>query len=224
MGLFDIFTGDSVKDAADANKSLYQKNQATGLGYLNTGLNNATSALNSGIGAYSPLANLGASFGNASNMYLNALGVNGQAGTDAARSAFQSSPGYQFQLGQGLQAIDRGAASKGLLSSGNTLMAEQNYGQGLANQDYTNWLNSLGSFTYPAISATQGAATGQAQGYGNLANLAQNDAQNRVNLNTTTTSGLANANMQAAQAEMQGSGNLFNFGLNTAKLISGWGK
>ncbi len=224
MGLFDIFTGDSVKDAADANKSLYQQNKQEGLGYLNTGYTNASNAINSGISSYNPLSNLGQSYGAAPNMLLNALGVNGAAGTAAARNAFQSSPGYQFQLGQGLQAIDRGAASRGMLGSGNTLMAEQQYGQGLANQDYTNWLNSLGSFTYPTLSATSGAATGQAGQYTNLANLAQNDATNRVNLANTTTSGMAGANMQAANAEMQGSGNLFSLGLNAAKLASGWGK
>ena len=222
MGLFDFFTGDPAKEAAENNRNLFKQNQQQDLGYLNTGYSNAQGALNSGIGAYTPLANLGKSFAGATGNYLDAIGANGAAGNSRAVSNFQSAPGYQFQLGQGLQAIDRGAATRGILNSGNTLMAEQKYGNDLANQNYQQYVSNLGSLIYPSITATSGAATGQAQGYGNLANLASSDALNRVNLNTTTTSGLANANTQEAQAKMQASGNLFNFGLNAAKAVAGF--
>ena len=222
MGLFDIFTGDSIKDAANQNKDLYTSNKAEGLGYLNSGTANSRDALYHGIQGYTPLATIGSQYGAAPTMLLNALGVNGAPGTAAARSAFQASPGYNFQLGQGLQAIDRGAAARGTLNSGNTLMAEQKYGSDLANQEYGNWLTNLAGFTYPTISATSGAAAGQNQGYTNLGNLYQNDATNRVNLANTTTSALANANMQAAQAETQGSGNLFSFGMNLGKMALGF--
>jgi hypothetical protein len=47
-------------------------------------------------------------------------------------STFQSSPGYQFQLEQGLRAVDAGASAKGMLRSGAT-QAEQKFGHGLAN-------------------------------------------------------------------------------------------
>lgn len=41
-------------------------------------------------------------------------------------------PAYQFQMGQGQQAIERSAAAKGTLLTGGTLKALQRYGQGLA--------------------------------------------------------------------------------------------
>jgi len=41
-------------------------------------------------------------------------------------------PAYQFQLGQGLQGIERGAAAKGTLLTGGTLKAAMGFGQGLA--------------------------------------------------------------------------------------------
>lgn len=49
-------------------------------------------------------------------------------------SDFQQDPGYQFQLQQGQQAIDRAGAAGGV--SGGSLKSLQSYSQGLANQDY----------------------------------------------------------------------------------------
>ena len=71
------------------------------------------------------------------------LGLNGQPAADAAMANFQSSPGYQFQLDQGLRATDAGAAASGFTRSGAALKAEQTFGQGLANQDFTNYYNRL---------------------------------------------------------------------------------
>lgn len=55
---------------------------------------------------------------------------------------FQSSPGYQFQLQQGLQGVTNAASATGGINSGNTLKALTQYGQGVANQDYYNALNA----------------------------------------------------------------------------------
>ena len=40
-------------------------------------------------------------------MYMNSLGLNGAAGNQAAVNAFQTGPGYDFQMHQGLNAINR---------------------------------------------------------------------------------------------------------------------
>jgi hypothetical protein len=88
------------------------------------------------------------------------LGLNGQPAADAAMASFQSSPGYQFQLGQGLRAVDAGAAASGMLRSGATLKAEQTFGEGLANTDFTNYYNRLmGLSTLGANAAAGGAQT-----------------------------------------------------------------
>jgi len=50
----------------------------------------------------------------------------------------ENTPGYKFQLAQGTQAVNNSASAGGLLSSGNTLEALQNYGQGLAGTYYQN--------------------------------------------------------------------------------------
>lgn len=50
-------------------------------------------------------------------------------------------PGYQFQLGQGEEAMQNSAAAKGNVFSGNTQEALNNYAQNFAQSDYTNVYN-----------------------------------------------------------------------------------
>jgi hypothetical protein len=111
------------------------------------------------------------------------LGLNGPDAAATAMGNFQTSPGYQWQLGQGLRAVDAGAAAKGMLRSGATLKAEQTYGSGLADQEFTNYYNRLmgistlgeqaaagnASTANTAGALAQGAGNTQASIYGNLA-------------------------------------------------------
>lgn len=95
----------------------------------------------------------------------NLLGLNGQPAADTAMSTFQSSPGYQFDLTQGLRGVDAGAAAAGMLRSGATLKAEQTFGTGLADQDFGNYWNRLQQLSGNGLTAAEGitsAATGAA--------------------------------------------------------------
>ena len=110
---------------------------------------------------------------------------------------FQKTPGYDFQLSEGLGAIDRSAASSGGLFSGNTLKAAQNYGQGLANQTYDTYLNRLSGQASAGQSAAgmQGAA---AQNYGAqasnaLANYGNAAAAGSIGFGNAINSGIGNA-------------------------------
>lgn len=58
-------------------------------------------------------------------------------------SKIQQTPGYQFALGQGNEAINRSAAAKGMLNSGGVLAELQKYGQGMASQEYGGQVNRL---------------------------------------------------------------------------------
>ena len=104
---------------------------------------------------------------NANTMYANALGFNGASGNKAATDAFPTNPGYNFQLQQGIQALDRSAAGSGLFGSGNAAMALNQYGQGLANQDYGNWLSRLQGLGAQGLTA----AAGQTGRQGSLAGI-----------------------------------------------------
>jgi hypothetical protein len=80
--------------------------------------------------------------------YADMLGVPRTAGAEVAaapdRSAFFESPGYQFRLGEGIRAVERSAAARGSLQSGAAMKAVQRYGEGLAGQEYGNYMAQLG--------------------------------------------------------------------------------
>ena len=57
---------------------------------------------------------------------------------------FQSDPGYQFRMSEGMKALERGAAARGGLLSGATLRGTQRFGQELASQEYQNAFNRYG--------------------------------------------------------------------------------
>ena len=61
-------------------------------------------------------------------------------------SSITSTPGYQFAYAQGLEAVNRTAAAKGQLGSGNRLYDLTKFGQGLASQTYDNTVSQLGNF------------------------------------------------------------------------------
>ena len=54
---------------------------------------------------------------------------------------FQQDPGYAFRMREGLKALDRSAAARGGLLSGNQLRGVTQFGQDLASQEYTNAFN-----------------------------------------------------------------------------------
>ena len=57
--------------------------------------------------------------------------------------ALEQSPGYQFSLQQGLNAVNASGAAR-LLNSGATIKAATSFGQGLAQSTLGDYLNQLG--------------------------------------------------------------------------------
>ena len=57
-------------------------------------------------------------------------------GPEAAQQFLQMDPGYGFRLSEGMKALERGAAARGGLLSGNMLRGAQRYGQDLASQEF----------------------------------------------------------------------------------------
>lgn len=88
-------------------------------------------------------------------------GINGAGGgtgapTAQSLAAFTQSPDYAFALQQGTQAMQRSAAAGGTLISGGQLKAGQEFGQGLASQQYGNYYNRLLSLSQLGQSAATG--------------------------------------------------------------------
>lgn len=80
-------------------------------------------------------------------------------------SSFSTSPDFQFNLGQGQDAINRSAAAHGGLLSGAAVKAGETYATGLANQnfgDYVSRLSGIAGAGQAATNATQVAGTNMA--------------------------------------------------------------
>jgi hypothetical protein len=117
-------------------------------------------------------------------------------------SSVTSLPGYQFQMGQGVQAIDRSAAAPGGtgFGSGAEGAALAQFGQGLASNFYNQQVGVLGNLAGAGISPTGmtgaiQAQGGAASGFGsNIAGLGNNlgNAYNTVSgwMNPVSTSSL----------------------------------
>lgn len=120
---------------------------------------------------------------------------------------FVQDPGYQFQLQQGQQAMQRSAAAKGLLNSVGTQENLNSYSQGMANTDYQ---QALGNFTnsqaqrYNMLSGLSGQGLSAA----NMTNAAAANAGNNISSNQ-----MASGNAQAAG--YVGQANAVNSGLST---------
>lgn len=102
-----------------------------------------------------------------------------------AATGLESSPGYQFRLGQGQQALERGAAAKGTLLTGGTAKALDRYGQDFASTEYQNRLNQLLGIQaqrYGQLSGEQAQRAGQLM---NLSQLGLNATGTQANLGST---------------------------------------
>ena len=213
MGIFDIFTGESAKKAAEENSRRLQQNLTTGTATLQGGQTGALGALTTAGGYYKPLAQ---KYGAATSLGLDALGVNGAAGNARAVGAFQAGPGYQWAVDQSLEGINRKANANGGLIGGNTLAALSDRAGNMANQEYGSWVDRLNGYVSPEMAATGGMAGYEAA----KAPVYTGTANSIANLGTNTTTGLNDQNTQAANAEMQGSKNLWGLGLNAATALA----
>ena len=150
---------------------------------------------------------------------------------------FQTDPGYNFRLSEGLKAIDRQAAARGGLISGAGLKAAGRFGGDLASQEYGNAFNRfqtnrasqaglytdalnrertrqmdeygrLSDFTTRGANAAAGTGSSQAAYGTNAANLMSQGAQ-------AMGQGVIGAG-QAAAAGQIGAGNTFNNAIQAA--------
>jgi hypothetical protein len=98
----------------------------------------------SGLTNIGPTGSLGAN-GAAANTAAggSALPANAPAGAASQFSNFYNSPGYQFTLQQGEQAINRGASANGSLFTTNNLNQLGTYAEGTASNQYNNYVSQL---------------------------------------------------------------------------------
>ena len=74
--------------------------------------------------------------GNQANQSLYDLAMSRLTGPQEEFTFDQNDPSYQWRFQQGANALERSAAARGGLASGNTLRSLTGYGQGMASQEY----------------------------------------------------------------------------------------
>lgn len=210
MGLFDIFSAKDAQQAAKDKAAGYQTGLQNATGAINTGLGNATGSYNNAQGYYGALSGTA---NNAFNAYGDALGSNGAEGTKRAQAAFTGSPGYQYAMDQAMANTDRGAAARGTVSSGGNQVNELGTATNLANQNYSNYLSSFA----PMLGAAQNIAQGQAGISTGLGNLQYDSGKTLGGLNYNAATGIGDANAAGDMAPYNASSNMWNLFTANAK-------
>lgn len=113
---------------------------------------------------------------------------------------FQQDPGYAFRLSEGMKALNQQAAARGGLMSGNALRAAQQYGQGLASQEYQNAFNRYLTEREAQLNPLQSLAGVGQTGVSNLGAAGQQYASNVGNIVMGAGAAQGNALLAAAQA------------------------
>ena len=191
--LWDSFSGAGAAKAARRSEAEAASHLGNGLatatGNLNTGYSNAMSRINpymqGGQGAY--------------NLYNDFMGVNGRPAQTNAMGNFQSSPYMSYLQSQGQRAVDRRANASGGYYSGNALSEASRVNQGIASQDYNQYLAQLAQL------GQQGQQMGQ---FG--ANLDFQHGNTLAGLNYGNAQQLAGNAINRGNAEAQASGALWN--------------
>ena len=124
---------------------------------------------------------------------------------------FQTDPGYNFRLSEGLKALDRQAAARGGMMSGAALKAAGRYGQEAASQEYgnafnrfqTNRASQAGLFT-DAYNRNRTRQLDEFSRLGGLMTSGQNAAAGTGASQAAFGSNAANLMSQGAQAMGQG--------------------
>ena len=190
---------------------------------INKGLTAATSEIGQGQSALnstyaSALAPYQQNYAQAqqgTTALANLQGLNGASAGQQAQQALQATPGYQFSLGQANNATNAAAAANGTLGSGNQALALQQNAQGLASQNYNNYVSQL----QPYLSASQSAAGGIAGVQTGLGNQTNANFGNLANLNYGAQTSIGNANASADLANQSMDMNLLGGGLKLATSI-----
>lgn len=196
MSIFDDLLGNtSAKAAKAAAADTYAKQQQAITGLTDYGNTYADQYAGLAKG-YDPYVATGYGANNAlQNLY-------------ADPNSVRSLPGYQFAQDQGVQALDRSAASRGMLNSGRQQKDLLRFGTGLADQTYGNQVARL----MAGAQQGQGALTAQNQttGQGLQGQLATRQAGFGGAMNAAGTIG--QGDVAAAQAQQSGITNLLSTG------------
>ncbi|HEY2617780.1 MAG TPA: hypothetical protein VGI78_10615 [Acetobacteraceae bacterium] len=119
----------------------------------------------------------------------------------------QQTPGYQWQLGQGLKSVQSAAAAKGLGVSGSSLKGAATYATGLADSNYQNQFNNAQTRFTNSLNlntAQQGNLTNQFNRLNALTTTGESAAKDLATTGAQYTNTAATALENAGTAESSG--------------------
>lgn len=144
MGIFDIFGGEDSGKYFDEASKVYKEYGEKSLDEIRRGRiegrKDITTGKEEAIGYQEPYIGAGKE---ALTAYLDSLGIGqGAKGEQGVYNKFTTSPGYQFALKQGIQAVQAQNAARGLGGSGAEQAELQRLGQGMAEQSFDKYLQN----------------------------------------------------------------------------------
>jgi hypothetical protein len=184
-----------------AGASLYGSSQAAGASKSAANLQeqNAIAAVNraqpyisTGNDAAAQLDALNASGFTAGQPNYLALAQGAMPG-QMTEAQLQQTPGYQFQLGQGLAAVQNSAAARGLGVSGSALKGAATFATGLADSNYQNQFNNAQTRSQDYLNLNTGQQGNAMNLYSRLSGTATIGANASQGVGTNTTTAANNA-------------------------------
>ncbi len=141
------------------------------------------------------------------------LGLTGNAADyKPAFDNYRASTGYDFRVGQGMNALNTGYAARGVLNSGAAQKAIVDYGQNIASNEFGNYISQLGQQQQVGLSA------GNA-----LAGVGTNFANNATTINGNTASAIGNGALAGASIGNNFMNNIAGITGNAIGALSSYG-
>jgi len=126
---------------------------------------------------------------------------------EQVQAEIAAQPGFQFRLGQGINAISKASSAGGYLGSGRLLKELQRYGEGLASQEYGNTLSRLANLAGMGANAAAQTAQGSQNLGAGVGSLYNNLGDTIANSNLASGQALANsAILQGQRIQSLGGG------------------
>jgi len=192
---------------------LYERGFSNGMGALTAGYDASKPHLQAGIDTWQGVHDQGKAGATA---YADATGANGAEGYGRAVNNFHTGPGYQFNMDEMLDAVNRSAASRGMLSSGNTTSDLMTKASGIANQEFGNYVSRL----QPFLSMYTQGAQGLSGAHESMADLETGYGKDMAQMQVGRADKLAGVNMARAALDSDAANNRANLLLDIAGQIA----
>jgi len=136
---------------------------------------------------------------------------------------FQQDPGYQFRMNEGLNAVLNKRSAIGGLNSGNTMRALEDYGQGMASNEYQNAFNRYNQGQQNIYSRLSGISNTGANSAAGIAGLGANAAARAGDFGVQGGNALAAGTVGQANAVTGGINDLMGQWLRANQIQQGGG-